>query len=47
MKSDESGWVSTNLLNGEDNGQGSLTMRRRERANGQDREDLSIENERK
>ena len=35
MKSDEreeeSGWVSTNLLNEEDDGQGSLTMRRRER----------------
>ena len=51
MKSDEreeeSGWVSTNLLNEEDDRQGSLTKRRRERANSQDKEDLTKENGRK
>ena len=49
MKSDEreeeSRWVPMNLLNEEDE-QGSLTMRRRERANSQDREDLTKEKRR-
>ena len=31
MREEESGWVSTNLLIEDDDGQGSLTMRRRER----------------
>ena len=45
-REEESGWVSTNLLNEADDGQGSLTMRRRERANSQDREDLTKEKRR-
>ena len=44
---EESGWVFTNLLNEEDDRQGSLTRRRRERANSQDRKDLTKENGRK